>query len=176
MKKTIIRILLLIIFLSLIFLLIKKSEAEDRPFNQIELSSNNRFNNGTLPAYYDTILSVAMDYRGLTGYVITLGNLTDGAKSQFDGQLKAHVRYFNSNFYLFTNDMDRKEAIEVLCHEVIHMYQYSSGDLIYNENGVIWKGESIDLNSKEYEERPWENEAFSQQQNLIDLVEKKLYN
>lgn len=175
MKKNIIKIILVLILIGLIFLIVKKSESEDRPYNQIELSGLNNINNGTFPTYYDTVLSVAMDEMGLSGYVVTLGKLSDEAKGQFDGELKAHVRYFNSNFYLFTEEYDRKEIIEILCHEVIHMEQYSSGDLYYSDNEVIWKGESIGLNSEEYENRPWENDAFSRQSILIDLVEKKLW-
>jgi len=175
MKKIVIIIVVALIFLGLIFLVVKNSSAEDKPFNQIELSYNNNFNNGIFPSYYDTVLSVAMDEMGLVGYMVTLGKLSDGARSQFDGQLRAHIRYFNGNFYLFTEDLDRKDAIEVLSHEVIHMQQYASGNLVYDNLDVIWKGETIGLNSKEYEERPWESDAFARQSALIDLVEKKLY-
>jgi hypothetical protein len=36
-------------------------------------------------------------------------------------------------------------------------------------------GEVLDLNTKEYEQRPWENEAFQQQTKLISQVEGSLY-
>lgn len=175
MKKNILKIGLGLLLIVILFLIIKKSEAEDRPFNMIELTSNNTINNGIFPTYYDTVLSVAMDVMGLSGYSVVIGKLTDEASNQFDGRLKAHVRYFNSNFYLFTEELDRKESIEVLCHEVIHMEQYTSGDLYYIDNQVTWKGDILDLDSKEYESRPWENDAYSRQNVLIDLVEKKLY-
>lgn len=175
MKNIIVKILFGLLVIGLLVLLILKSTAEERPFNQIELSGYNTIQNGTFPTYYDTVLSVAMDQMGLSGYVVTFGELSDGAKSQFDGDLKAHVRYFNSNFYLFTQNMTRDNTIEVLCHEVIHMQQYTSGDLVYDDGNVTWKGETLELNSKEYEMRPWENDAFNRQSELIKSVERVLY-
>ncbi len=116
-----------------------------------------------------------MDEAELAGFNVILRELTDGAKSQFDGELKAHIRYDNDDFYIFTSMMNRNEAIEVLSHEVIHMLQYRSGNLIYANGNVTWMGEVLDLNSKEYEQRPWEMEAFQQQTKLISLVEGSLY-
>lgn len=175
MKNIIVKILFGLLLIGLLVLLILKSTAEKKSFNQIELSGHNTIQNETFPTYYDTVLSVAMDQMGLNGYVVTFAELSNGSKSQFDGELKAHVRYYNSNFYLFTQNMTRDNAIEVLCHEVIHMHQYSSGDLIYDDGNVTWKGETLELNSKEYEMRPWENDAFNRQTELIKSVEKVLY-
>jgi hypothetical protein len=101
--------------------------------------------------------------------------ISDAAKSQFHGDLKAHIRYYNNGFYLFTGPLSRNQSIEVLCHEVIHMQQYSSGDLIYDNGNITWKGETLELNSKEYENRPWEKDAFSRQTQLIKSVEDVLY-
>lgn len=157
------------------FFIVSNVDAEDKPFNQIELSNNNTIVNNNFPKYYDTVLSVAMDQMGLSGYVVVLYDLTDNAKSQFDGELKAHIRYVNSNFYLFSEGFDRQESIDVLTHEVIHMQQYASGDLIYENDQVIWKNEQIDLESKEYERRPWENDAFEKGSQLSNTVKSILY-
>ena len=116
-----------------------------------------------------------MDEAGLSGYNVVLRELTNGAKSQFDGELKAHIRYENEDFYLFTQSMDRNEAIEVLSHEVIHMLQYSSGNLSYSNGNVTWMGEVLELSSKEYEQRPWETEAFQKQSQLMGMVKESLW-
>jgi hypothetical protein len=55
------------------------------------------------------------------------------------------------------------------------MQQYGSGDLVYSDGNVLWKGETIELNSKEYENRSWENDAFTRQKELIKSVEGVLY-
>ena len=175
MKKNIVKIILGLLILAILYFLLFKTNSEERPFNQIQLTENNYIYNEKFPTYYDTILIVAMDEAELSGFNVILRELTDGAKSQFDGELKAHIRYENDDFYIFTGMMDRKEAIEVLSHEVIHMLQYRSGNLSYANGKVTWMGEVLDLDSKEYEQRPWENEAFQQQTKLISLVEGLLY-
>jgi hypothetical protein len=174
MKNNIVKIVLGVIVLLILLFLIFKSKREERVFNKVELSNLSTIDNVVFPTYYDTVLSVAMKEMGVGGYVI-VGQLSDVAKGQFDGDLKAHIRYFSSKFYLFTEEMDRSESIEVLCHEVIHMQQYSSGDLVYDNNFIIWKGEKIELNSKEYMDRPWEKDAFDRQSKLIRSVESVLY-
>lgn len=175
MKNNIVKIVVGVIVIILLLLLINRTRSEDRPFNKVELTGNNYIHNSVFPTYYDTILNVAMSEAGLTGHNVILEELSDGAKSQFDGDLKAHVRYVNNDFYLFTQSMGREMAIEVLSHEVIHMLQYSSGNLSYIDGNVTWMGEVLELNSKEYELRPWEMEAYQKQSQLINLVEGVLW-
>ncbi len=174
MKNNTVKVVLGIIVLLILLFLIFKLKKKDKVFNKVVLSNFTTIDNGVFPTYYDTVLSVAMNKMGVGGHVI-IGQLSDNAKSQFDGDLKAHIRYFNSKFYLFTGKMNRDESIEVLCHEVIHMEQYSSGDLVYDNNFIIWKGDKMELNSKEYMDRPWEKDAFDRQSQLIKSVESVLY-
>lgn len=175
MKKNIVKIVVGVIVIILLLLLISRTRSEERPFNEVQLSDNNYIHNEMFPTFYDTILNVAMSEAGLTGHNVILEKLSDGARNQFDGELKAHIRYLNGDFYLFTESMGRYEAIEVLSHEVIHMLQYSSGNLSYMDGNVTWMGEVLELNSKEYEQRPWETEAFQKQSQLINLVEGVLW-
>lgn len=175
MKKNIILIVGVIIFLLLFFVIIGNTQGEDKPFKQIELSYRNAVNNYENPSYYDTILQVGLDNMGIEGVIVNVMKLSDGAKSQFDGELKAHVRYVGENFYLFIDEMEREEAIQVISHEIIHMEQYMSGDLVYNGTNVIWLGQEISLNSKEYEDRPWERDAFKRENELSDNISKILW-
>ena len=175
MKNNIVKIVVGIILLVILLFLIFRTNSGDKPFNQVQLTGNNYIYNEKFPTFYDTILNVAMSEAGIIGRNVILRELSDGAKSQFDGELKAHIRYENGDFYLFTQRMGKSQAIEVLSHEVIHMLQYTSGNLSYSNGNVTWMGEVLELNSKEYEQRPWETEAFQQQTKLISLVENKLW-
>jgi len=174
-KNLLLKITLVLLGILLIVLLVLNYESPNKPFNQVNLSNDNNIENLLYPSYYDTILNVAMTQMNLSGNVVIIQPLSDNAKSQFDGELKAHIRYFNGKFYLFTINLDKKDAIEVLSHEVIHMDQYMSGNLIYNNNGVTWMGETMEINTKEYEQRPWENDAFKRQSQLINSVESVLW-
>lgn len=175
MKNNIIKIIVGVIILILFIILIITRKSEDKSFNEIVLSTNNTILNLELPPYYDTVLVVAMNKMELRGYNVYVRKLTSEAKSKFDGELKAHVRYYRSSFYVFIDELNREESIKVICHEVIHMNQYSSGNLVYNDGSVTWLGKTIELNSKEYELRPWENDAFSKQTELIKSVKGILY-
>jgi hypothetical protein len=175
MKNNTIKIVVGVLLFIILLFLISQLKYEDKPFNNVTLSTNNNIINNTYPTYYDTVLSVAMEQMGIRGQIVVINKITDAAKNNFDGTLKAHIRYFNGIFYLFTENFNREETIEVLSHEVIHMDQYLSGDLYYENGEVVWLGEVIDLNSKEYEDRPWENDAFSKQTELIRLVTNTLY-
>ena len=176
MKNNIIKITAGIIIILVLLLLISRLRSEDEPFKQIDLPTNNLITNNIHPMYYDTVLLVALDQMGISGQSIVINKLTDGAKNQFDGQLKAHIRYHNGVFYLFADEFSRRESVEVLCHEVIHIQQYTTTNLTYEDGFVIWLGEPIELNTREYEQRPWEDDAFLRQTELIGNVERILYN
>jgi hypothetical protein len=176
--KEIIIVLLIILSVSLLsILVITKAYANDDPYKQIELTTYNYVLNGTQNNSYDTVAKVALDAVGIVGVQVFIQELSESAKSQFDGELKAHVRYFNGQFYLFISNLDHKEAIEVISHEVVHIQQYLNGDFIYDQsNGdTYWKGELYYPDNIPYERRPWEKDAFATQRPISDKVSSILY-
>lgn len=156
--------------------LITTVNGEDKPYNQVELSLDNGVFNNTDFQYYDTALSVGLEQAGIKGINVTVSPLSDRAKAQFDGSLKAHIRYWEGHYYLFIADLDRTEAIEVISHEIVHIQQYQSGELTYdNQTGdVVWKDRLYTLETN-YDDRPWEQDAFSKQSDLIGRVTNILY-
>lgn len=71
--------------------------------------------------------------------------------------------------------MSRRESIEIIAHEIIHILQYNSSDLMYENSILIWKGEEFTVNSFSYDNRPWEIEAFSKGSSLANQIEGILY-
>ena len=171
-KKLLIIIIGLLLILFVIYVILNYKDP-NRPFRTVELSGDNLIENNVYPSYYDTVLSVAMNKMDMVGNRVIIRELSSGAKSQFDGELKAHLRYHNSMFYLFIIDLNRSEAIEVLSHEVIHMDQYLKRDFIFENNEVQWMGKVMELG--DYDVRPWEKNAFARQGKLIDKVKETLY-
>ena len=95
---------------------------------------------------------------------------------------RTNGRYFNSEKYCEIDcRLNWDQALEVLCHEMVHAEQYHTGRLsiTYNRSGMVhrWNG-SIDENKgstyKSYREQPWEIEAFSRQRELADKVNEML--
>lgn len=176
-KEILIVLLIILSIVLLSLLVITKADANDDPYNQVELSTYNYVLNGTQNNGYDTVAKVALDMAGISGVNVFIQELSESAKSQFDGELKAHIRYFNGEFYLFISDLSHKEAIEVISHEVVHIQQYLSGDFVFDQNtgDIYWKGELYDINSLPYERRPWEDDAFGAQSSIADKVAAILY-
>lgn len=174
--KTLFSVLGVLLILTLLFSLINDSPKENY-FNRVDISENNLITNNELKEFYDTIIGVGLDESGIKGISVVVSELSDGAKSQFaSGELRAHVRFYNGIFYLFIDDFDRKEAIEVIAHEIIHMEQYLTQSLIYNEEGLWWNDEEYDLETLEYDNRPWERDAFNRGSFLGQKIEKILMN
>jgi len=166
-------------FLTLIFivLLVLSKKEEDRPFNSVELNGNVYVLNSKIPSYYDTIVIVALSQTDIDQARVYLYKLSESTKNKFEGSLKAHLRYVNGDFYLYIDDhLGRREAISVISHEVIHMLQYYYQDIVYDDvsGNVFWKGEVYSLD-KEYDSRPWEQDAFQRQGQIADKVFNILY-
>jgi hypothetical protein len=122
-------------------------------------------------------MSVGLDQAGISGIQVQIQELSDKSKDAFDGELKAHVRYFDGMYYLFIDNFGRKEAIEVISHEIIHIAQYQSRQLTYdNFVGILeWEGQPFDALQLEYNNRPWEKDAFDKQGQLESKIYKVLY-
>lgn len=64
------------------------------------------------------------------------------------------------------------EALAVLAHEMVHVKQYSTGELVDKGKYCLWKGTKFDEfepNSEEYFFSPWEVEAFGMQVGLYRM-------
>ncbi len=176
MKKSTLYIvigLIIILFTSLVIL----SQPEELDFEQIELASDNQIvNNSSLPKFYDTIISVGLDVNNIKGVTVFVEELSDKSKNNFSGELEAHVRYYNGDFYLFANNFSKSRALEILSHEIVHMKQYLDGSFVYEDEKVYWHGELFDLQGMDYEVRPWEKEAYDTESEIASLISQILTN
>lgn len=151
------------------------SSDKEEYFDQVVLSSNNVIVNTTGNVkYYDTIVSVGLDIARIEGITLVFSDLSDAAKINFGGDLKAHLRYFNGTYYIFVGALDREQAIEVLAHEIIHINQYLTQEFIYEDGIATWQGEEYSLEGP-YEERPWEVDAYQRQEVLKTAILATLY-
>jgi hypothetical protein len=175
MKKKILYILIGLMILVGLFFLILKTSSEEKYFLPVELSNNNVITNNILPKYLDTIISVGLDQLGLEGINIIVNDMSESAQLLVPNyELKAHIREWNGSFYLFVGNFDRDDAIKVISHELIHVQQYSSGDLSYLDGFVYWKGDEFNLNETDYDKRPWEDDAFDREKSLSNAISKIL--
>ena len=118
MKNKVIKILIATIFLIVIIFLLLRIKGTNKQFRNVVLSEKNLISNFVNPSYYDTILMVGLDLMKIENQSVVIRKLSESAKSQFDGELQAHLKYHEGVFYLFMNDHDREESIKILNHRI----------------------------------------------------------
>lgn len=180
-KKTKNTILFLILFgILIVVILFLSKQVKDKPFNPVVLdNSTTMINNFTEFEYYDTVIHVGLEELGLKNIVINISTLSEEAQENFRSQggqdLAAHIRERNGYYYLFISPNNRLQQIRVISHELIHLQQYHSKDLIYKNDTVIWKNDLYILSNKQYSERPWEDDAYQREGDLEKKIKNTLY-
>jgi hypothetical protein len=156
--------------------IIYNSQTNDEPsFKPVELKQQNSVINGSLPSYYDTIVNVGLELAGIEGVTVTIEELSDQAKQAFSGELNAHVRYLDGRFYLFIDPLNKRKAITVISHEIVHMRQYLDGTFKYDDGKITWNGQPYLLEDITYDDRPWETEAFQMESQLASQISEVVY-
>lgn len=180
MKKSFLLSLSIAIFAILVIVLIV---VLSKPviFNSVKLPENNSIINRSSKPYLDTIVAIGMDELEADSFYISIRDLTAELKNNpaVNGLDLGAVIFGSGKSYIIYVDtkIDKKSAIDVICHELIHLKQYSSGDLIVldGSSGLVqWKGEKIEVLNLDYNLRPWEIEAFSEQRKLSEKVKEVL--
>jgi hypothetical protein len=80
-------------------------------------------------------------------------------------------------FAIKLNASCKKEALLFLAHEMVHVKQYTKGELrdyIYHDDIIGWKGAKYPAytSGPEYADLPWEVEAFCREEELYEKWRK----
>lgn len=84
-------------------------------------------------------------------------------------------------YYMIALDAAPKEGedppLSVLAHEMVHVKQYVTGELVEKGKYCLWKGKKyseFEPNSDDYFFSPWEVEAFGMQVGLYRLYHRSI--
>jgi hypothetical protein len=180
-NKTRNTIMVIVLLLTLLGLLIYfSSKIEHSNFNTINFDDDSTIvYNKTGIQYYDTIIKVGLHELGIKNIEITVDVVPETSQKKFEQQggekLVAHLREYLGNYFLFIIPNDRNTQINVIAHELIHLKQYEEKDLIYENNVLTWKGVQYDLYQNLYNDRPWEDDAYSKELELETKIKNVLY-
>jgi hypothetical protein len=177
MNKKLKIVIIILIILVFGFIIYKTITYKERPFKEIQLNKTSLVLNSSKVPYIDTILHIGLDSMGIHNIVVTVYDLTDEMKNNFSTSidLKANLYIDDGLYFLWIANMNRKETLRVISHELIHFRQYYDKDLWFKNGHLVWKGDSVNLESIYYYDRPWEIEAFSKQDSIYKILVKELF-
>lgn len=128
----------------------------------------------TQTTYLDTIVQVGLDALELKGVSVLVKDM-DKDRNIGDYTVEAFIIGSNKQYIIFVNTMSRDTALEVLSHELIHLFQIERNKLQKRSNYIIWDGDTIlNPNELDYGDRPWEKEAFLFGRHLEKEIRKEL--
>jgi predicted metallopeptidase len=161
----------LILLLTIILLLVLNKE---QTFKIISFSNNNGVRNTAERSYLDTIAQVGLDKLELEGITILVEPLKKDMKiGDFD--VEAYIVGNNKQYIIFMKPMSRDKSIEVMAHELIHLFQTERGQLQKRSDYIVWEGDTIkNPGELSYDERPWEKQAFIYGRALEKEIRKEL--
>lgn len=155
-KKTLWIILAVVLLTLSLILLIGKEQT----FKIINFSNENGVRNTAEKQYLDTIVQVGLDKLELKGITVLVEPMKQNLEIG-DYDVEAYIVGNSNQYIIFIKPMSRDKSIEVLSHELIHLFQSERGKLQKRSNYLIWEGDTIlNPNEIEYGNRPWEKEAF----------------
>ena len=87
--------------------------------------------------------------------------------------LDAEVDISEDGWDIFISDkLCKSEIIRALAHECVHIKQYVKGELVEKETEFFWKGELYLYDQENYEQMPWEEEAYRLENELVEKYER----
>lgn len=167
MKKVILGVvLLLVVGLGVYFL-----NKEEKYFNKVELETKNYVGLRVGESYIDTIIKVGLKELNIEGISVLVRPIPEKLLKSYQDlgmELKGAVVGSGNQYVLSIDKLSRKMTILVIAHELLHIKQYHTGDLVVQE-GVFYKGINYSF-ELEYHKRPWELDAFEGDQRLADKI------
>jgi hypothetical protein len=170
-------VLLIVLAVLLMHLLREEPVAREFEFNKTVSIRNTGTN-----LYYDTIVQVGLKSLGVdTAYVNIRPMPKEMAQTAHEpnAELKAALvagPLGSRQYTIYVTNLRRYEAIRWLAHELIHLEQYQTGRLRFENGHAIYEGRNYGYpEALRYEERPWEAEAIHRSRVLQRSIENLLY-
>ena len=184
MKKTLLAIMWIVIIAAAVMTIIavgnliqKKKDA--RPFNKYDFPETVQVTNMTNYRADTMCLYLAHKVLELDTFDLSIVYIPEHVQPK-DTELYAIVQQlpFGKNQFILLlqrEGMSLGKLKIALSHEFVHIEQYLSGDLVVYPLYAVWKGEDIYFGEVEYDERPFEEDAFIRQRAFKRKLNNLLY-
>lgn len=150
---------------------------KDVYFKRVTLSENNIVVNYTKYPYMDTIVYVGLDSLGMCDMNVQVKRLSEEAIANFSSDLDLRGTIYGDGhqYVMYIGEGSRAEHVNIVAHELIHLRQYYSKQLVYDGWYVYWNRAKYDIKELAYGIRPWEADAFEQEVYLERKIRSVLY-
>jgi hypothetical protein len=131
---------------------------------------SNHVSNYSIGLNLEKYIQVGLKYLKLNSLNILIKDLPNDLKTSFENGIELEgltIKHDEGYIIYVLRGLSKKELIKMISHEIVHIKQYETNELMVCSNTIIWKGSDMNNLSKiSYESRPWELDAFKNQ-NLI---------
>lgn len=147
-----------------------------KPFNNFKFKSEQIVLNTTNVPYLDTIIHSGLYYLPIKNIIIQIKDFEKCNLKSYDNNYDAHIIKHEDYYIIYIKKFSKFKYITILSHELIHLKQHYNNELkLINKNTSIWKGDTINVNSYKYDDRPWEEDALNNQYELEKKMKQKLF-
>ena len=115
-----------------------------------------------------------MEIKNIT---VIIRDLDNNIKSTLPNDITylAIVKKYDNCYVIWIDEMNKANSIKILSHELVHIQQYNNKKLMINNNKIYWEQkEYFNIEYVNYNNRPWENEAFKKQTDLSTRIKFRL--
>lgn len=171
---------ILILFVSFISVVIFFITKKEESFKIVKLPDNHSLiYNDTKTHYLDSIVLFGLHKLNIDSVNIVIKSLQNESVSNDNRNVYGKLIKNDKIYGLYLiSDLSRKDYINIISHELIHLQQYQTNKLIVEKDSIQWESFKNSTNNWmliNYNNRPWELEAFENQDSLINYITKTLY-
>lgn len=176
MKRGIAIALAIIAILVILLLAIRTQNRNDAPYQEIEFNETDFVTDWTTMGYMDTLVQAGLISLKIDSVSVLVRPMVQSSTQDKNGTLEllAYIKGNRKQFSLYVLKMNRRDAIEVIAHELIHLDQYRTGRLVSFGDSVEWMGSRMRVLDIPYEERGWEVEARRESPALAAKMKRML--
>lgn len=176
MRKVLKIIGIILLLIILIFIIWKITTYKEKTFNKFDFNTKHLVLNTTEISYLDTIVHAGLQNIDIDSVIIVIKPLikiNDPLISDVD--IKAYIKGEGIQYIIFISKENKINSIQFLSHELIHLEQYYNKKLIIKNDVILWNNDTINIKDYNYNDRPWEKDAFYRQYDLESKMKNILY-
>ena len=155
-------------FISLVIILILNYEFPSVLKEEVHYEKVNYVYNGTGKQYLEDAVHIGLDHLDIQNVTVAVKIGVPARGHEQDGvELKGFIVQDNGGYLIVLYDLKFSNAIRILAHELAHLQQYHTQELIKVGDKIIYQGKIYNVNNlPPYQYRPWEQDAFERMDDI----------